>query len=236
MSIPIGMESHVRGGYAETTIFASKRPVVRLRLYGAELAFRGLRIPRRSGAPLRIGAPRIHQRRLDRRARVEPPMSNTPNRAGNSTGKSRRKELVLDLPTARQMLPLVRSIVMDIVSTRGSLVNLAPEQERLDRHRRDLAWQERQRRYQVGEEITAAEKSLNIAVNELQGLGVSLVDAESGEVDFPTRINGRSAAFSWRHGEERLEFWHYSGEELRRPIPADWQLTSAVPSRYRNQP
>jgi len=163
-------------------------------------------------------------------------MSNTPNRAGNSTGKSRRKELVLDLPTARQMLPLVRSIVTDIVNTQTALTSLTPEQERLDRHRRDLVWQERQRRYQVGEEITAAEKDLTSSVTELLGLGVSLVDAESGEVDFPTRINGRTAAFSWRMGEERLEFWHYSGEDLRRPIPADWQLSAAVPSRYRNQP
>lgn len=162
--------------------------------------------------------------------------SSTPNRAGNTAGKSRRKELVLDLPTARQMLPLVKSIVSDIINTHSALTNLAPEQERLDRHRRDLAWQERQRRYQVGEEITAAERSLTTAVGELQGLGVNLVDAEAGEVDFPTRINGRNAAFSWRHGEDRLEFWHYSGEELRRPIPADWQLSSAVPSRYRNQP
>src|SRR5437899_1852008 len=141
-------------------------------------------------------------------------MSNTPNRAGNTAGKSRRKELVLDLPTARQMLPLVRSIVSDIVTTRIALNKLAPEQERLDRHRHDLVWQERQRRYQVGEEIRAAEKSLSAAVTELQFLGVSLVNDESGEVDFPTKINGRKAAFSWYLGEDRLDHWRYSGEEL----------------------
>ena len=163
-------------------------------------------------------------------------MSNIPNRASNSAGKSRRKELVLDLPTARQMLPLVKSIVSDIVSTRVALNKLAPEQERLDRHRRDLVWQERERRYQIGEEINSAEKSLFAAVSELKLLGVSLVNDEAGEVDFPTRINGRSAAFSWRVGEDRLDHWHYSGEELRRPIPADWQLSAAVPSRYRGQP
>ena len=163
-------------------------------------------------------------------------MSNTPNRAGNTAGKSRRKELVLDLPSARQMLPLVKSIVSDIVTTRNSLSRLAPEQERLDRQRHDLVWQERQRRYQVGEEISAAEKSLTAAVTELQSLGVSLVNDESGEVDFPTRINGRTAAFNWCYGEERLDHWHYSGEDLRRPIPADWQLSSAVPSSYRGNP
>ena len=163
-------------------------------------------------------------------------MSTTPNRAGNSTGKSRRKELVLDLPTARQMLPLVKSIVSDIVTRRVAINRLTPEQERLDRQRHDLVWQERQRRYQVGEEISAAERDLTSAVSELQTLGVSLINESLGEVDFPTRINGRTAAFNWQLGEERLDHWHYSGEELRRPIPADWQLSSSVPSRYRGNP
>jgi len=134
------------------------------------------------------------------------------------------------------MLPLVKSIVADIVTTRIALNKLTPEQERLERHRRDLVWQERARRYQVGEEINAAEKSLVAAVSELKLLGVDLVNDEAGEVDFPTKINGRSAAFNWRLGEERLDHWHYSGEELRRPIPADWQLSAVLPSRYRAQP
>jgi hypothetical protein len=164
-------------------------------------------------------------------------MSNTPNRAGNSAGKpTRRKETALDLPTARQMLPLVKSIVSDIVSWRMALTRLVPEQERLERHRRDLVWQERQRRYQIGEEMTAAEKHLTTAVGELTALGVNLVDDESGEVDFPAKINGRSAAFNWKLGEDGVGHWHYSGEEQRRPIPADWDQPSVTPARFRGQP
>jgi hypothetical protein len=163
-------------------------------------------------------------------------MSNTPNRASNPAGKPRRKETALDLPTARQMLPLVRSIVSDIVSSRLALNKLAPEQERLDRHRRDLVWQERQRRYQLGEEIGAVEKSLAGAVGELKTLGVNLVDDEAGEVDFPTKINGRTAAFTWKLGEDRLGHWHYADEEHRRPIPADWDLPATAAVRYSAQP
>src|SRR5262245_24467863 len=105
-------------------------------------------------------------------------MSNTPNRASNPAGKPRKKEVTLDLTTARQMLPLVRSIVTDIVNTRQAINRLTPEQERLDRQRRELAWQERQRRYQIADEITAAEKAWAAAVTELNGLGVTLVDDE----------------------------------------------------------
>ena len=78
-------------------------------------------------------------------------------------------------------------------------------------------------RYQLGDEIAAAEKALSNAVGELSGLGVSLIDDEAGEVDFPTRINGRPAAFSWRLGDQELAHWHYQGEEQRRPIPTDWK-------------
>jgi len=162
-------------------------------------------------------------------------MSTSPNRASNSAGKPRKnKEVMLDLPTARQMLPLVRHIITDIVGVQDRITKLAPEQERLDRHRRDLVWQERERRYQLREEITAAESNMTRAVGELSDLGVKLVDADAGEVDFPTKINGRPAAFSWKLGEDLLTFWHYSGEEQRRPIPTDWD--QGAPIRYRGQP
>jgi len=164
-------------------------------------------------------------------------MSNTPNRATNPAGKPRKKELALDLSTARQMLPLVKSIVSDIVNSRQVLIRLTPEQERLDRHRRDLVWQERQRRYQVTDEIAAVEKLLTHATGELAGLGVNLVDVDAGEVDFPTKINGRPAAFTWRFGDDGVGHWHYQGEDQLRPIPNDWeQSTPAVQGRFRSQP
>jgi hypothetical protein len=165
-------------------------------------------------------------------------MSNTPNRASNPAGKPRKKEITLDLTTARKMLPLVQSIVTDIVASRRAINALTPEQERLERQRHDLVWQERQRRYQVADEIVAAEKALATAVGELNGLGVAIIDDEAGEVDFPTKVNGRSAAFSWLLGEDELRHWHYSDEEFRRPIPTDWdKVAGATATRSRgNQP
>ena len=74
-------------------------------------------------------------------------MSNSPKRAFGSSAKSKRKEVNLDLSTARQMLPLVRSIVKDIVDKQVQLLKLQPEQDSLDRHRHDLVWAERERRY-----------------------------------------------------------------------------------------
>lgn len=162
-------------------------------------------------------------------------MSSSPNRASrHPAGKPRKPDVMLDLPTARQMLPLVRSIATDIVATHHRLAELAVEQEALDDNRRVLDWTNRQRRYAVHEELAQTEKHLAGAVSELSALGLTLVDPRIGQVDFPTRINGRLAAFTWRLGEDGVSHWRYTGEESRRPIPADWQ--PGAPLRSRSEP
>jgi hypothetical protein len=149
-------------------------------------------------------------------------MNDTPRRAFGASAKSKRKDVNLDLPTVRQMLPLVKSIVADIVDRRSHLNRLHPEQESLERHRRDLAWQERARRYQIQEEIVATEGAYKQAVSELKDLGLALLDVNRGRVAFPTRINGRPAVFTWEPGEDSVVYWNYEDEDMRRPIPSEW--------------
>jgi hypothetical protein len=153
-------------------------------------------------------------------------MNGSSNRASTSAEKPKQKPANLDLRTARRMLPLVRSIVTDIVNTAEQLNTLAPEQATLDEYRRSLTWASRERRYAVHDAIANAERNLTGAVRELDSLGVALVDSNQGQVDFPTRINGRAAAYSWRLGEDALGYWRYAGEDQRRPIPAEWQQSS----------
>ena len=149
-------------------------------------------------------------------------MNETPKRAFGASAKSKRGDVNLDLPTVRQMLPLVQSIVRDIVHHRLQLNKLQPEQESLERTRRKLEWNERERRYHIQEEIFQVEGAFKQAVTELRDLGLALVDGDAGRVAFPTRINGRSAVFTWQPGEENVIYWNYEDEELRRPIPRDW--------------
>ena len=160
-------------------------------------------------------------------------MSNSPKRAFGSSAKSKRKEINLDLGTARQMLPLVRIIVRDIVAKRAALEKLQPEQENLERHRRDLVWQERERRYRIEDEIVSVERELKAAVNELNELGVAVIDFNCGHVAFPTRINGRPAVFSWQPEEDNVGYWCYEEEDVRRPIPSDW--TPGTPLRLKGK-
>ena len=158
-------------------------------------------------------------------------MSGPSQRATGPTDQPKRKPNAIDLSTARQMLPLVRSIVQDIIDKKQQLTHLSGEQDVLDRERRSLTWESRRRRYSVSDELNTASKAYSAAVGELSQLGVSLVDDAAGSVDFPTRINGRQAAFTWQMGEDGVRYWRYSGEEQRRPIPTDWQQGTALRSR-----
>jgi hypothetical protein len=161
-------------------------------------------------------------------------MNSSPKKATETNGRPAKKPAVLDLFTARQMLPLIRSIVSDIVGTKQHLGALSTEQERLEKQRRQLEWKDRNRRYAIGDEVVQVEKNYSSAIKELENLGLKLVDPEAGEVEIPTRINGRQAAFSWKLGEDGVAFWHYDEEEARRPIPSDWQ--SGSPLRLRGNP
>ena len=113
-----------------------------------------------------------------------------------------RPDAVLTWEQTQRMLPLVRSIISDIVRLVNRVTAIEPEKERLDRHRHDLVWLERQRRYQLTDELDRAIAELQHARVELDALAVVLLDAELGLVGFPTLVNNQRAFFSWKPGEE----------------------------------
>src|SRR5262245_4839505 len=134
----------------------------------------------------------------------------TEYQASDASAASGRYDTVMTWATAQSMLPLVRRIIADILEQANQLRKMHPEKDRLDRHRRDLAWPERSRRYQLDEEIRNCEAKLQEARGEMDTLGVALIDVVMGQIGFPTLVNNRRAFFSWRPGEEEVDFWHYA--------------------------
>jgi hypothetical protein len=122
---------------------------------------------------------------------------------------------------ARKMVPLVAQIVKDVYLAYAQLAKLETEQNDLDRRRRGLEWPERQRRYQVAEDIRNAQQALTDGVFELEQINVLMVDPVLGEAAFPTTVHGRQAYFVYRMGTEDLT-WCYANEAERRSIPASW--------------
>jgi hypothetical protein len=126
------------------------------------------------------------------------------------------------------MLPLVRRIVDDILQDQGQLTRLMPEQNRLERHRRELGWPERARRYQIQEEVAGTERRLEASFAELASLGLQLLDADVGRVGFPTIVNGRRAFFCWQPGDDAIGHWQFLDDTVRRTIPSSWTKPSGV--------
>jgi hypothetical protein len=152
----------------------------------------------------------------------------TENRAQGASAKAEAREVVLNLATARRMLPLVQRIIDDVLQNQQRLKELLPEEEQLDRRRRALTWPQRSRRYQIKEEIAARDQDLQEALAELAGLGILLLVNAVGRVGFPTVVNGRRAYFSWQPGEDDLHHWHFPEETDLRAIPASWEKSADI--------
>jgi len=149
-----------------------------------------------------------------------------------TSGFPERGETVMSLATARRMLPLVQRIVADFLEQQKACDRLQPEQSRLERVRRSLTWPERQQRYRIQEELAQAEREMQGARQELEGLGVTLLDSAEGRVGFPTLVNNRRAFFSWQPGEEALHSWHFAEESVCRPIPQAWLKEISLSGKY----
>jgi hypothetical protein len=120
---------------------------------------------------------------------------------------------------ANRTLPYVRSIV-DEVKARYAVI-----QDSGRRHNA-LDTKEESRRASLKEDVRVAADRIRACLDELQALGLEMKDYEEGLVDFPSEFEGRPILLCWKHGEERVAFWHEadSGFKGRKPVPedADW--------------
>mgnify|MGYP000598560423 CR=1 FL=1 len=112
------------------------------------------------------------------------------------------------LDEAQRMLPLVRSIVRDIIE------RYAAFKDRVEFYR---AGQEALKqgfpppdgwhRERVAREIDALKDDVMAVVGELTELGADLRDYEEGMVDFPARLGEDIVYLSWKLGEDKVGHW-----------------------------
>jgi len=119
--------------------------------------------------------------------------------------KSRRK--FFTPAEANRALPLVRSIVSDILDRAREL---------RDREGRPAGAGEADEREAIRQDILAM-------MEELEQLGATFKDwdFELGLVDFPAKIDGREVLLCWRSNEDRVRWYHApdAGFAGRVPIP-----------------
>lgn len=121
------------------------------------------------------------------------------------------EETSLTVDEVNQRLPLVRSIVRDIVDLHTDLTR---RKERLlslrERHpaspTADSVYE--QEVQQMEAEMSRDEVTLGKYSQELQQIGGELTDAATGTVDFPGDVDGERISFCWRFDEPEILFWH----------------------------
>jgi len=124
---------------------------------------------------------------------------------------------VFSTTEAGNMLPLVRSIVKDILAT-GQLLRIM--------------------NFDYGNEVSVLPEyqqtsaQLSRYINELEELGCLYKDYNFtvGLVDFPSIINGKEVFLCWRSDEPRLMFYHSIDEGFigRKLIPEELHYQEAI--------
>lgn len=113
---------------------------------------------------------------------------------------------------ATQTLPLVRSIVRDVVEHYRDLherhERLQAVKQRNNASRGTMPPEYNEELEQMEEEIRRDAEKLQHFVDELQELGVELKDLTRGLVDFPHLMDGREVYLCWMLGESDLAHWH----------------------------
>ncbi len=123
-----------------------------------------------------------------------------------STATKTEKRFSLEQATA--MLPLVRSITLDICNVFRTVSGRRADLRRILRKGALTSGQ------QYDDEIAESRADLQEEYDliwqyreELESLGALLRQPEEGHIEFPTIILGRESFFSWHVGEETIRFW-----------------------------
>lgn len=123
-----------------------------------------------------------------------------------------------DVERANRVLPLVRSIVTDIIS---EFVALRTVGRRIREIEVAAAAEDERELEECRNTVSKLSALLEGYIQEVNDLGVEIRDLELGLVDFPALVSGEPAFLSWRCGEDDVGWWHPADKGFtdRMPIP-----------------
>ena len=120
---------------------------------------------------------------------------------------------------ANKVLPLVRSIVTDVVTEFSRMRDAGRERRALEvESAGSTAARELIDRLKA--EVNERSVRIDGYLKELTELGVDVKDLERGLVDFPSERGGRAVYLCWELGETQVSHWHGTEETYkdRRPV------------------
>lgn len=128
---------------------------------------------------------------------------------------------------ANRTLPLVRRIVSDAVRDYWRWQEKVREYEEVAADRKvDQPNDEADR---LERETQQLARDIDGYIAEIRELGVEMKGIETGLVDFPAEVDGRSVLLCWQLGEDSVQYWHEedAGFAGRQPVASiretEWQ-------------
>jgi hypothetical protein len=139
---------------------------------------------------------------------------------------------------ANRMLPLLRSIVLDIRASWNMIINKRTELECLEKSLAEKLDEERAR--QVGQidelkaELNTLIERINSYIREVEDLGCFVEEFKRGIVNFPSLYHGRKVFLCWGLEDESVGFWHELDESYNDRVKIE--DPAAFLSQNPNQP
>lgn len=126
---------------------------------------------------------------------------------------------IFSIEEANRTLPLVRSVVTDVVREYAELAGMAREYKAL-RVRKDRTADHEERLNHLKQAMHARSAEIDAYVTELAEIGCEMKDLETGLVDFAAEMDDRRVFLCWKLGEDRVDFWHEvtAGFRGRQPL------------------
>jgi hypothetical protein len=144
------------------------------------------------------------------------------------------------LSEAEGMGPLVRSILADVADAAAERVEAERHAKRAEALRSHKDYSKRLVYQQASQAVARADERISRCHQELEQLGVELVDAEDGVAGFPFKWSRnsnsrkvRKAYFLLKLSDDPMvgiQSWRFSGEREERRVPPHWlgQLSSPI--------
>ena len=119
---------------------------------------------------------------------------------------------------ANKTLPLVRRIVSDAVRDYWRWQEKVREYEEVAANR--TIDQPNDEAVRLERETQQLARDIDGYIAEIRQLGVEMKGIDSGLVDFPAEVNGRTVLLCWQLGEESVRYWHEedAGFAGRQPV------------------
>lgn len=121
---------------------------------------------------------------------------------------------------ANRMLPLVSRIAEDIVATYAD-VNRALQAFEAEKARAEADESRQAILRERDEAVAAVLDRFQGLIEEIEALGGTVKDYETGMIDFYGEVDGEIVYLCWQRGEDRIDHWHRLEEGFgkRRPLP-----------------